>query len=403
MQVERTDEEVQLQRVKRCRARLYDKAPGTFMMMGGLPIESAQIPTFSTDGIKIYVGVEFCKTLIDKEIKAVIIHESLHISLKHHFRRPEWCPMKLWNIACDFVINDWIHQSANYGKDFCLPKDCLWDQKFRDWSAEKVARYLLDQGWDEDDEDDGDDVSGVRCGDIMDAPEDEDMSAEEMEAELDDRIADAALMEKSVSENGMGGSITKIQSQQQERTTSSEHVRHWLQTTFSSKRRSLARPNRRFVWQKVYLPTPRREAERLHVCIDSSASVGAVELGDYRANIVRWAKELGLSLIRVAYADTRVHPNKETGEVWHDIVLDNGTGADNIELNVHGGGGTSFDHIFQEIERTGEQVSALVYMTDGYGSVSMDEPDYPVMWLSSGCTPSFRRAGKWGLHVNIDY
>ena len=401
MQKEMTEEERQLHRVKVCRARLYDKAPGTFMMMGGLPIEAAPIPTFATDGIKIFVGVDFCKTLAETEIKAIIIHESLHISLKHHMRRPEWCSIKLWNVACDYVINDWIYLSENYGSEFCLPKNCLWDRQFRGWAAEKVAKYLLDQGWDDDDDDD--ENGQGRCGDVMDAPEDEDMSSEEMEAELDKRIADASLMEKSVSETGIGGSITKIQNQQQERTTSSEHVRHWLQTTFSSKHKSLARPNRRFVYKKIYLPTPKREAERLHVCIDSSASVGKRELGDYRANIVRWAKELGLSLIRVAYADTRVHPNKETGEVWHDIVLDNGTGADSIELNVHGGGGTSFDHIFQEIERTGEQVSALVYMTDGYGGVSVDEPNYPVMWLSSGCTPSFGRTGKWGMHVNIDY
>ena len=139
MQIERTEEEVQLQRVKKCRARLYDKSPGTFLMMGGLPVEAAQIPTFATDSIKILVGVDFCKTLVDYEINAVLIHESLHIILKHHFRRPEWCPLKLWNISCDFVINDWIHQSANYGKDFYLPKGCLWDQKFRGWAAEDIC------------------------------------------------------------------------------------------------------------------------------------------------------------------------------------------------------------------------------------------------------------------------
>mgnify|MGYP003652979183 CR=1 FL=1 len=384
-------------RVKKQRARLYSEAPGSYMMMAGLPVyESKQIGTYATDGRSILVNVRFSMSISDLEVSGVIIHESLHVSLKHHFRRPEWCPHGCWNAATDYVINDWIRQSKNYGKSFLLPENCLWDLKFRGWSAEKVAKYLLDNGWDEG-EDEGTET-GERVGEILDHPGDED-SIETAEAELDERIADASLLEKSVGE-GKGGMMTKV-ADQLGKTTTSEHIRHWLQTRFTSLNRSLARPNRRFVHKKIYLPTSRREVERLHICIDSSASVGKAELGDYRAQIVRYAKELGLNLIRVAYVDSRIHKNKEGG-MWHDIHLD-GASPDTIELDVHGGGGTSFDPVFDEIDKTGEHVAALVYMTDGYGSVSIEEPNYPVLWLTSGTTPSFRNYSKWGEHVALDY
>jgi predicted metal-dependent peptidase len=323
-----------------------------------------------------------------------MIHESLHISLKHMYRRPEWCCNELWNEATDYVINGWIYESKNYGSSFTLPEKCLKNKRYWGWAAEKVAKDLLDNGWEEPPE--GTDTR-VRPGDVMDAEEEGD-ELENAEAELDERIADASLLEKSIG-HGKGGMMTKIVDQIG-KTSTSEYIRHWLQTRYSSPNKSLARPNRRFVYKKIYLPTPKKQVEKLHVCIDSSASVGRSELADYRAQIVRYAKELGLNIIRVAYVDSRVHENVIDGGIWHDIVLD-GASPDSIELNVHGGGGTSFDPIFNRIEEEGEEVTALVYMTDGYGSVSVNEPTYPVLWLTSGVEPDFYRTSRWGEHVKL--
>jgi len=80
---EKSEAEIQTQRVKKSRARLYSEAPGTYMMMAGLPIEASnQIDTFATDVKKVLVNVDFCKSLPDLYISGIMIHESLHISLK---------------------------------------------------------------------------------------------------------------------------------------------------------------------------------------------------------------------------------------------------------------------------------------------------------------------------------
>lgn len=383
-----TEEQIEheIQRVKKNRARLYTEAPGTYMMMAGLPIEAeTQIGTFATDGKKVLVNIRWCMSLSDFEIRAILIHESLHISLKHMFRRGELHP-DLWNEATDYVINGWIMQSENYGSTFILPPGCLVDQKYWGWSAEKVAKDMLDNGW-EPKPPPPPGEGPCRPGDVLDSPLEEGETMEEAEAELDERIADASLLEKSCGQ-GSAGIVTQIK-EHGYNTTSPERIRHFLKTTYSSIRKSMARPNRRFVWQNIYLPTSRKQQTALHCFIDSSASVGSSELSDYQGSVVRFASELGLSLIRVAYIDWDVHKNKETGDIWFDIHLNHGVGAEEIELKVIGGGGTSFDPGFRAVEESGEDISALVYFTDGYGSVSIPDPGYPVLWVSSGTKPTF--------------
>ena len=71
-----------------------------------------------------------------------------------------------------------------------------------------------------------------------------------------------------------------------------------------------------------------------------------------------------------------------------------------MELDVFGGGGTSFDPIFDYIEEEGVPVSSLIYFTDGYGQVYSEQPNYPVMWLTSGATPRFY-GDQWGEVIRV--
>jgi predicted metal-dependent peptidase len=67
------------------------------------------------------------------ECRFVIAHELLHAGLRHDTRcggRDPW----LWNIACDYVINDWLVQ-MEVGD---LPDGALYDRGLRGLSAEQV-------------------------------------------------------------------------------------------------------------------------------------------------------------------------------------------------------------------------------------------------------------------------
>ena len=425
-----TDDELIVRRVKKQRSKLFGCAPGAHQLMGFLPIKvSKSIATYATDGRLILVNRTYAESLSDLETRGVILHESAHIALKHHIRMALWkkrCGLpeqdahECWNIGSDYRINGDLIRSENYGRDFTLPANVLWDELYSncDWAVEKICNDMLSKGWtptpkgndpggdegDEgDDEGDGGDEAGEEgnndkgnsptnhgCGEIL-VPEDLEGDSQEAkdaiekeEQSIDRRVAEAAMLERQIGQ-GKGWMVTKI-FKSTGKTASSEHIRHFLKKNFSHVR-SYKRPNRRFLHRKIYLPSKIKTPHTLYACIDSSASMGRDDFEKCRKNLVRWAKDLGLSLIRVAYVDTEIHMNPKTNEPWYDMDLKNGGGADAMELDIYGGGGTGFDPIFNYIEKNNKDVGGLVYFTDGYGSVSNRSPNFPVLWVTTAKAP----------------
>ena len=72
--------------------------------------------------------------LDEEESRFVIAHEVLHVALRHLPRRQGRDPW-LWNVACDFVINDWLVQ-MQVGRPPVL--GLLHDESLRGLSAEEV-------------------------------------------------------------------------------------------------------------------------------------------------------------------------------------------------------------------------------------------------------------------------
>jgi predicted metal-dependent peptidase len=73
-----------------------------------------------------------------EEAKFVIAHEALHAGLCHAGRRQGRDPF-LWNVACDFVINDWL-VSMNLGA--APAGGLLFDEELRGWAAEDIYLRL---------------------------------------------------------------------------------------------------------------------------------------------------------------------------------------------------------------------------------------------------------------------
>ena len=77
--------------------------------------------------------------LTPEEMKFVIAHEYLHAGLMHH-ERCNGRDHYLWNVACDFVINNWLHE-LQIG---VMPKDgLLYDESLRGMSAESIYDLML--------------------------------------------------------------------------------------------------------------------------------------------------------------------------------------------------------------------------------------------------------------------
>ena len=96
-----------------------------------------QIAAIDSTAGEIYVN-PICG-LDEEEMKFVLAHEFLHAGLGHE-RRCQGRDPKLWNVACDFIINSWLVE-MKIGK---IPEvGVLYDESLRDQSAEEVYDRLL--------------------------------------------------------------------------------------------------------------------------------------------------------------------------------------------------------------------------------------------------------------------
>jgi predicted metal-dependent peptidase len=77
--------------------------------------------------------------LTDEEIRFVMGHELLHVGLRHESRVQGRDPY-LWNVACDYVVNGWLHE-MQIG---CMPpQGLLHDQSLKGLSAETIYDRIV--------------------------------------------------------------------------------------------------------------------------------------------------------------------------------------------------------------------------------------------------------------------
>ena len=97
------------------RTRILLKHPfyGLLLMHVGFSIDCS-CETAYTDGRKIAFSPDFLDMLTDYEVDVVMLHEIMHIVLKHCFRG-RGLNAELYNIACDIVVNSNIVYSTGLG------------------------------------------------------------------------------------------------------------------------------------------------------------------------------------------------------------------------------------------------------------------------------------------------
>ena len=451
------------------RAEMMLTDPVVPVTLGGMPLKEPyagmNFPVMATDGRSIFYNTSGLEGRLDGHIAFILVHEAYHILHGHHIRIIEiWNKVKngffkdivmteeechrLYNIACDYVINGDINRGVRPHSLIQVPEDVLLDPKYSDgsWDADSVFIDMVLTGHDPDpqesppwegqgqgqgegqgeegDESDGEGQSESQSqsgqsnegstyagdyGQIMPLPpelppnlETEHSQQQALEKEMDriQQVANrGAVLEKGVGKESGNGWCENILSHSNDRVKPLTQVQAFLKKSYSSSL-SYQRPNKRFLQSGNYLPGRSKNNSVLYTCTDSSASVGTDEHQAILGNIVRMAKDMRLNKIRMSYVDSRVHMNPKTKEPWFDVHLRDGRGAENLTAEVYGGGGTSFDPIFDYIEENNVDVGCLVYFTDGYGDVSRSTVRYPVLWVTTCVEPTFYN-GKFGQVVYI--
>lgn len=73
-----------------------------------------------------------------EELRFVMAHEFLHAALRHDARQ-EWRDSYLWNVACDYVINQWLTEMGVGER----PEGLLYDEQFKGMNAEAIYDRIV--------------------------------------------------------------------------------------------------------------------------------------------------------------------------------------------------------------------------------------------------------------------
>ena len=137
--------------------------------------------------------------------------------------------------------------------------------------------------------------------------------------------------------------------------------------------RSYARMNRRFLSQKMFVPSPSGESiGPLLYCNDMSGSITQKESNQAVSELVKIKNDFNPERLDVIYFDTKVSGHDSFGR------------EDELVLNPVGGGGTRFAAIFEWLEQNPlEDLQCIIVLTDMQCSDYGNEPDVPVLWIST--------------------
>ena len=328
--------------------------------------DSLDPPTAATNGKEVRYHPEFVKSLSDEELKFLVAHECMHPMLEHNFRRGERDP-RMWNQAGDYVINQHLTDD-NVGR---MPSQGLLNKSLFDaggGTTDGIYKII------EQDDDGSGGGEGQGHGDPLDDCQDgQGTPAEQAQeaAEWKVRVAQAAQSAKMMGK--MSAGLERLVSEVLNPKVNWRDVLQRFVTKAVDTDRTFARPSRRFTQQGLYMPS--RSGEALgEICfaIDCSGSVGQSDLDQFASEIKRVKEDLNPKCIHVIYFDS---------EVSHYDKFDRDA---DINISMHGGGGTDFAPVFAYMDDNDIQPVACVFLTDLYCNSFGNEPDCPVLWVSTG-------------------
>lgn len=234
--------------------------------------------------------------------KFVVAHEVLHAGLCHSSRRKGRDPY-LWNVACDFVINDWL---VTMGVGAPPDGGLLFDEELRGWAAEDIylrlaadlrLRRRLST------------LRGTDCDMLDDGPGRFFTDREEFCR----RALLQGLDYHQASSRGTlpDGLVEAIRTLNQPPIPWQAKLAEWIQERFPlpERRRTYVRPSRRqsatpeIPRARYVEPEDERASRTFGVVIDTSGSMQRAELGKALGAVVSYSQAQAVKYVRLVYCD----------------------------------------------------------------------------------------------------
>ena len=344
------------------------------------------LTTAATDGLKLYYNSRFIMMLKPKEVEFLVAHEVMHVVYDHIGRRIDRDP-EIWNIANDYTVN--ADLKKHKVGEFITTVPCLYEKKYEDWTSEDIyedlmknVQYiniddLLDQMLDDhldgegDDSEDGD---GNEDRKGKGRPKMSEAEREAMRQEVKQAILNAAQQAEAGS---MPAGVERLIKQM------TDPVMPWrelIQTNLTSAIKSdytWMRPSRRSWHMDAVMPgmNPGEEID-VDIYIDMSGSISNKQGMQFLSEVAGMMDAFDGYNLRVTCFDTKCYNTQEFSSENMERIE---------EYELHGGGGTDFDCIFDDLKEAGRVPNRLIVFTDGYPFGSWGDADYcDTTWVIHG-------------------
>jgi predicted metal-dependent peptidase len=326
------------------------------------------IPTACTNGRDVIYNPNFIKTLDDKELNFVVLHEALHKVYQHmNLWRKLWKenPM-LSNMAADYVVNYAIHEADEQSHIAKRPESALFDLKYKGMTTKQIFDLLKKES-----EQNGEGQGGHDTHDWEGAEALSDEEVKETAKQIDQALRQGEIIRGKM----QGNKNRSINELLEPKVNWREQLRDFVTATCKNKdKTSWKRPHKRFIGHDIYMPSMIGESiGQIVVGIDTSGSIGDKELSEFLSEVVAICDDVSPSSIELLYWDTHVagHETYNQGD-YHALVQ---------TTKPAGGGGTTVGCVNQYIKDKRIQPEAIIILTDGY--VENDwggNWDYPTLW-----------------------
>jgi len=354
------------------------------IIMAGETHVSDEFFTAYTDGLNKKYSVKFMEKLTDEELRAVILHENLHVALMHIPRHKDLMKENsmLANVAMDIVVNNIINRLSD--KKLCkLPEGGIWDAKYDGWSVREIYNDLKKQTPPK--------PNGSGQGEVVvngktfstdgsdehDPKGTEGKTPQEMK-EMEERV------QRALREGGMlaGRLGTKMPRELEESLASPvdwrKELQEYIKTAIRGKDELTWRKfNRQLLANDILAPSNESETitEVLFAC-DTSGSINDRALAEVGSQIAAACEACRPEKVRVLWWDTHVHGE----QVFTDDY-------DNIRslLKPQGGGGTRVSCVPEYIVKNKLSPDCTVILTDGHLEDNISwSASGDVLWLVVG-------------------
>jgi predicted metal-dependent peptidase len=373
-------------RLERAQMRVLFQVPFFASGVAKLPvIWDDSIPTACTNGEHIRWNGQWFDSLPDAVLPTVLCHEVAHPLLGHLWRIPSGADWKGWNIATDHAVNLMLKDFSEKVMaqrladpfPFPDPQDTYCaDPQYAGMSEEAIYARLPKQGGNNgggQGKSAGNQKPGANTmpsfGDI-EAPKGSPTQQKNLQNDWKATLIQSVAVGKAQG-NLPAGLKRLVDSLVNPVVPWPDLLRAFLREQVQDDW-NWSKPDPLFDESGFILPSLDSEGVGVVVfATDTSGSIDEKLLAQFQSEKQACLDELRPRSLVDIYCDAKI-------QAVHEYRA-----GESIGRKCPGGGGTSFEPVFEHIrDKMGETPKAVVYLTDLMGSFPTEVPPYPVLWVT---------------------